>query len=74
MTLDVAVPERKAVIKAFRVENAITKRLMEMGFIPGEVVKVLRYAPMGDPMLIEIMGSRISIRKKEASLIEVEYL
>lgn len=48
------------------------QRLMEMGLTLGAKVKLLKIAPMGDPMEILIRGYHLSIRKSEASLIHVE--
>jgi len=47
-------------------------RLMEMGFIPGAEVKVVRYAPLKDPVEYEIKGYHVSLRHEEAAKILVE--
>ena len=47
-------------------------RAMEMGVIPGTVVKLVAVAPLGDPLVFELRGYRLSLRKSEASGIEVE--
>jgi len=47
-------------------------RLMEMGLIPGTGVRVVRLAPMGDPMELELRGYRLSIRLAEAARVQVE--
>ncbi len=49
-------------------------RLMEMGFIPGACVKVVRYAPLKDPVEYEIKGYHVSLRHEEAANILVEKL
>ncbi len=49
-------------------------RLMEMGFIPGAEVKVVRYAPLKDPVEYEIKGYHVSLRHEEANNILVEKL
>jgi len=49
-------------------------RLMEMGFIPGAQVKVVRYAPLKDPVEYEIKGYHVSLRHEEAANILVEKL
>lgn len=46
-------------------------RILELGFVRGERVKVLKNAPLLDPVEYEIMGSHVSLRKKEAGNIEV---
>ena len=46
-------------------------RLMEMGFVRGEKVKVIRNAPLRDPIEYEIMGGHVSLRRVEAQRVEV---
>lgn len=50
----------------------IRRRLMDMGVIPGELVKVGKVAPMGDPIEVTIKGYSLSLRKGESRGIEVE--
>lgn len=47
------------------------KRIVEMGFIKGEEVAVLLNAPLKDPVKYRLMGYEVSLRREEASLIEV---
>jgi len=47
-------------------------RLAALGFLPGNRVRVSRIAPLGDPISIEMNGQEISLRRAEASVIEVE--
>ena len=51
--------------------GAFRKRIMEMGFIKGKTVHVIKNAPLKDPIEYNIMGYEVSLRKSEASLIEV---
>lgn len=51
--------------------GAFRKRLIEMGFVGGHTVKVLLHAPLHDPVKYQIMGYEVSLRRSEASLIEV---
>ena len=51
--------------------NAVTKRLMEMGVVPGVKVKVIKSAPFGDPIQILVRGYNLAMRKNEADAIEV---
>lgn len=53
-------------------DDAVTMRLMEMGMIDGELVKVVGCAPMGDPMEVSVRGYRLSLRRVEANRIEVD--
>ena len=47
-------------------------RLREMGMLPGTKVKLVRKAPMGDPLEISVRGYNLSLRGTEASSIQVE--
>ena len=48
------------------------QRMMDMGLVPGAEVKVLRVAPLGDPVEFEVKGYSLSLRKSEAKEILVE--
>jgi ferrous iron transport protein B len=60
-----------AVIAKIKGRGAFRKRIAEMGFIKGKTVKVIKNAPLQDPVEYEIMGYKVSLRRSEASLIEV---
>lgn len=51
--------------------GAFRKRITEMGFVKGKVVKVIKNAPLQDPVEYEILGYNVSLRRSEAALIEV---
>lgn len=51
--------------------RAVRRRLMELGLVPGTRVRVVGVSPLGDPLELEVRGSRLSVRKKEALGIEV---
>lgn len=59
------------VIKSFE-NNDIFLKLMEMGCVPGELVKVEQVAPLGDPIAITVSGYNLSLRLDEAQNIFVE--
>jgi ferrous iron transport protein A len=48
------------------------RRLMDMGVLVGEMVKVEKIAPLGDPIEIIVKNYRLSLRKREAAGITVE--
>jgi Fe2+ transport system protein FeoA len=50
------------------------RRLRELGFVAGTVVRVLRRSPLGDPIEVEIRGTRICIRQAELAALTVEPL
>lgn len=62
---------QKAMIYEVKISGSRGKRLMEMGFFPSAEIKLVRKAPMGDPLLVEILGYRVAIRKKTAERIMV---
>ena len=51
--------------------GSFRKRILELGFIKGNVVKVILNAPLKDPIEYEIIGYKISLRREEADMIEV---
>lgn len=52
--------------------GSFRKRIIELGFVRGKEVKVIKNAPMMDPVEYEVMGYRIALRRSEAELIEVD--
>ena len=61
----------KAVIAKVNGHGSFRKRLIEMGFIAGKTVTVILNAPLKDPIEYEILGYKLSLRREEASMIEV---
>lgn len=51
--------------------GAFRKRVIEMGFVRGRIVKVLLDAPLKDPVKYELLGYAVSLRRAEADMIEV---
>ena len=62
---------KHAIIIEFENDDIFLK-LMEMGCIPGEIVKIDQIAPLGDPISITVSGYRLSLRLDEAKMIWVE--
>lgn len=52
-------------------QGKLLSKLLDMGFVKGAKLKLLRSAPLKDPIEIKIQGSLISLRKDEADKIEV---
>ena len=52
----------------------LRKRVLDLGLTRGTEVKMIRIAPLGDPVEIELRGYRLTVRKTEASVIELENL
>lgn len=62
--------ERGVIVKVSG-HGSFRKRIVEMGFVRGNKVKVILNAPLRDPIEYEIIGYKISLRREEASKIEV---
>ncbi|MDB1123441.1 FeoA family protein [Vibrio algarum] len=60
-------------IKSFsNLTMELRKKLMVMGVLPNTEVKVIRRAPMGDPIQVRVRGMSLAVRKNIASEIDVE--
>ena len=71
MTLAELKTGEKGIITKVRGRGAFRKRIIEMGFVVGKQVIVIKNAPLKDPVEYNIMGYEVSLRRSEASLIEV---
>ncbi len=71
MTLAEISKESERVIKRLEGDEILVARLRELGFIRGESVRVLGRAPFGEPILVEIHGATIALRKDEASCVHL---
>ena len=60
-----------AVIQSVEASGALRQHLLDMGLIQGCVVSVVKFAPFGDPMELRLRGYELSLRKDEASQIEI---
>ncbi|MEQ9306260.1 MAG: FeoA family protein [Marinoscillum sp.] len=70
-TLD-SLQLNKCVIVKRLTQNGITSKLIDMGLYPGKTVRVVFKAPFGGPIAVDLDGYTLSLRKDEASLVEVE--
>ncbi|OAV69600.1 Ferrous iron transport protein B [Bacteroidales bacterium Barb4] len=61
----------KGIIVKVTGRGAFRKRIIEMGFVRGKEVEIIRNAPLRDPIHYRIMGYDVSLRRSEAALIEV---
>lgn len=72
MTLNNLPVKKQGIIISVGGEKKLRCRLIDMGLIPNTKVEVVKLAPLGDPMLLHLRGYDLSIRKEDASFIEVE--
>ncbi len=71
MTLDKLKIGESAIVKKVNGEHDLRQHFLDMGLIPGASVKLLKYAPMGDPMELLIHGYQLTLRISDAKKIEV---
>ncbi len=53
-------------------EGAVKKRIMDMGITRGVEIYVRKVAPLGDPIEVTVRGYELSLRKEDATMIEIE--
>ena len=62
--------EKASIVKVMG-HGGFRKRIVEMGFVKGKVVQAILNAPLNDPIKYSVMGYEVSLRRSEASLIEI---
>lgn len=62
----------KGIVRAVKATGEIRRRLLDMGLFTGIRFRVIRIAPLGDPIVIKVRGFDLSLRLEEASQIRVE--
>lgn len=72
MTLAKLKPGESGRITAIGAIGPLKRRLMDMGVLVGEIVKVVKVAPLGDPLEITVKSYQLSLRRQEAEGIAVE--
>ncbi len=60
-----------AIIKGFS-DKSLSLKLIEMGVLPGEKIKLQHTAPLGCPIAIEVSGYLLSLRRSEAETVLIE--
>ena len=62
----------KGIIKCVAGEGRIRRRLFDMGVTPGADVTLVKVAPLGDPIEVQIRGYSLTLRKSEAENVTME--
>jgi len=62
---------QEAIIVKVLGHGAFRKRITEMGFVAGTEIKVIKQAPLNGPIEYELLGYHVSLRHREAELIEI---
>ena len=70
--LDKLSAGQSATIIGFEKDGIVTRRLMELGLVPGRKITLVRQAPLRDPVQLKVGSSRLFIRRAEASLVQVD--
>lgn len=80
MTINQAPMQTKLLVRSFPIHDEreisdIESRLMHLGFIHGEIIRVTRKAPLfKEPVLVEVRGRMVALSAEEAALVLVEVL
>ena len=72
MTLNELKAGQSAVVTAVGGQGALRRHFLDMGLIPGAEVKMIKLAPMGDPMELQIHGYELTLRLEDAKKIEID--
>ncbi len=72
LSLGDLTPGSRAIVRRVSGEPGLLRRLMELGFVPGTSVTLVRRAPMGDPIELSLRGTHFWIRSSEADRIDVD--
>jgi Fe2+ transport system protein FeoA len=78
MTIDLAPLNQKLVVRSFHHEDErdltdLESRLMHLGFFAGEIIRIMKRAPLfQEPFLVEVRGRMVALSREEAKLVEVE--
>jgi Fe2+ transport system protein FeoA len=71
MTLDMVPKNGLARVVAVESDDSHNLRLMEMGFVPGAAVRMVKTAPLGDPIQVCVRNYDLALRRAEAKSIVV---
>ncbi|MDR0855316.1 MAG: FeoA domain-containing protein [Christensenellaceae bacterium] len=72
MRLDELKVGQSATVTKVNGEGALRRRVMDLGVTKGVVVTVRKTAPLGDPMELILRGYSLTVRKDDATIVEVE--
>ena len=67
-------PGEKAKVVSIGTTGAMRQRILDMGVTPNVQMQLIKIAPLDDPVEITVRGYQLSLRKREAALIQVEGL
>jgi ferrous iron transport protein A len=71
-SLDQLSPGSHGIVRGIDGDAPSVRRLMDLGLVPGTRVRLVRMAPLGDPLELVVRGTHLSIRRSEAGRVHVE--
>ncbi|MCI8268518.1 MAG: ferrous iron transport protein A [Lachnospiraceae bacterium] len=71
MTLKDLKPGQQGIVEGIAATGSMKRRIMDMGITPGVEIRVIKAAPLGDPIEVNVRGYELSLRKEEAQQIEM---
>lgn len=71
MTLKELKPGQQGTVASINTTGPMKRRIMDMGITPGVEIKVVKVAPLGNPIEVNVRGYEPSLRKEEAQQIEM---
>ncbi len=71
MTLKELKPGQQGKVTGILTTGTMRRRIMDMGVTPGVEIKVIKTAPLGDPIEVNVRGYELSLRKEEAAQIQI---
>lgn len=74
VTLDRLKVGQTAEVVRVDASGALGRRLLELGLVPGCIATVVRHAPLGDPIEVDLRSSLLSLRRYEAALVQMSLL
>ena len=75
MSINQFKPGEKARISGFKdCDVGYKRQLMALGLTPGTIIDIIRIAPMGDPIQIQVRQSCLALRKNEAAILKLEHV
>lgn len=72
MTLRELKPGQQGTVVSIGTTGPMKRRIMDMGITPGVAIKVVKVAPLGDPIEVTVRGYELSLRKEEAQQIQMQ--
>nr|WP_306458725.1 ferrous iron transport protein A [Aliarcobacter vitoriensis] len=68
--------KEKSKVKVIKLnaQGKLLYKLLDMGFVEGTILEIIREAPLYDPMELKIHNYNLTLRKSEANLIEIEMI